>query len=573
MDKQRKTILHGGLVIAVLHLLAVACMHLNAEDIFRTSLSQFLILIRTTIYIALFTAWGFSVRHRIIAVHTRKYLTMESVYMVIWMLLRLEKYAFAVDPHITRLLWYMYYIPMLLIPLTAVLASLSLGRYGTFRHPRWTYALMLVTLILIILVMTNDFHQQVFVFPENAVVFSDRQYQYGPGYYLILVCEGISILLAFGIMLYRCHLPRNRRGMYLPVLPIAGMLIYTVLYVTQNRLLQQFAPDLTIAVCCLTIAAYESCIGNGLIQTNTHYRELFENTSLPMCIMNAGGSLYMASKNGRGLAGEVQGGDKKASEEVSYSQTASEKIVTRHGQTKRIRSFAITGGTVFWEEDITDIQNDIATMQDLQETLQESHMISLEEYRTNKEKMRLEEMNRIYDRMQFQTEGCLTKLEVLLRKLAEETDKEKEQVLMGKMAVYGAYFKRRNNLLFAAETQKRIRGAELSYCLKETSAALSYLGIRSGYEVDESGEFSLDMMIRIYDLVQKVIESALDEMSAFSVIVRRMPADVYDLLLSLSVRSGEPAFPEEFEAEQEEPGEYLLTCRLGNAAQHGGQTV
>ncbi len=528
-----------------LHLLAILCERINQEPIFGTSLSTFLGLVRASIYIALFSAWGFSVRYRIIAVHTRFYLSIEAALMVLWMLIRTVKYSFIVDPTANRMLWYLYYIPMLLIPLIAIFASLSLGKYGKFRLPRWTIFPGLITALLLVLVMTNDVHQMVFSFPKDALVFTDNDYRYGPGYYVVLGCEGVSILLAFGIMLHRCHLPKSRKIMWLPGLPVSGMLLYTFFYITNYAFLKRFAPDLTISICCLTIAAYESCIGNGLIPINAHYRELFEQAGFPVCITNRNYEVYMASKNGKELARKVE----------QYR----EQTELMPDRKTRISSFPVTGGLVFWEEDIAEIQEEIERLQDLQESLKESHAISLEEYRTNKEKARLEEVNRIYDKMQMQTSGCLNKIQQLLKELSEETEEEKERQLLGKIAVYGAYFKRRNNLLFVAETQKRIRGAELTFCLRESFAALEYLGIRASYEVEEQGDFSLYDIIRIYDLLQEVIEETMDDLTALMAMVRR-GEDQYILYLSLSVKNETPTFPACFEVEQEEEGEYLLTC-------------
>ncbi len=547
MNKRRKKQIAWGLLIVVLHVLAIVCERLNIESVYGTLQSIFLTLIRSSIYIALFTAWGFSVRYRIIAVHTRRYLTAAAVMMVLWMLLRTVKYGFTVDPNISRMLWYMYYIPMLLLPWISVCASLSLGKYGEFRLPVWTKLLGVATALLVLLVLTNDYHQLIFTFPENAVVFSDSDYGYAPSYYFLSAMEGICILLAYGTMLQRCRLPRSRRLMWLPIIPIAGLVLYTVLYVTNYAFLRRFAPDLTVAECCLTIAAFESCIGNGLIQVNVHYQELFENAGFPVCIMDQQNTLYMASSSGGQLAETVMQHGQQAA-------AMSDKGV-------RIHSFPIAGGNVFWEENIAGIQEEIDRLQDLQESLRESHMISSEEYRTNKEKIRLAEVNRLYDQMQLQTAGCLGSIRALLQELERETDAEQERFLLGKIAVYGAYFKRRNNLLFVEETRQRIGGDELASCLKESFAALGYLGIKASYEVDTDAEFSLHDMMAVYDLVEQVIEQSLDQLNALITVVRRSGNDCM-LTLSLHIGGGIPAFPEQFDVLQEDEGEYLLNYQF-----------
>ena len=93
---------------------------------------------RSVIYIVLFTAWGISVRGRIIQSQVRRYLTAISVLMVFWVTDRTIRYIIAEDPWVLRHLWYLYYLPMLFIPMLAVFVALSLGKPENYRLPNWT---------------------------------------------------------------------------------------------------------------------------------------------------------------------------------------------------------------------------------------------------------------------------------------------------------------------------------------------------------------------------------------------------------------------------------------------------
>lgn len=80
-------------------------------------------LVRSGIYISLFAAWGFSLQTRIMQSWQRRYMVAIAICMSFWFLTRTLKYHFipaAAMPGATRLLWYAYYIPMLLIPMLSV---------------------------------------------------------------------------------------------------------------------------------------------------------------------------------------------------------------------------------------------------------------------------------------------------------------------------------------------------------------------------------------------------------------------------------------------------------------------
>ena len=96
---------------------------------------------------------------RIVQTQVRRYLLAISVLMVLWILLRSIKFSID-NMDAERWLWYFYYFPMLLIPMLSVFVSLSLGKGEDFQLPRWTKLLYFPTLLLLLLVLTNDLHQQ-----------------------------------------------------------------------------------------------------------------------------------------------------------------------------------------------------------------------------------------------------------------------------------------------------------------------------------------------------------------------------------------------------------------------------
>ena len=87
-------------------------------------------ILRAFIYIGLYIVWGFSLRNRIIQKQARLYMSTIAFLMVFWFLVRTTKYNFVsaeLYPDISRYLWYLFYLPMLFIPMFAVFVALSMG--------------------------------------------------------------------------------------------------------------------------------------------------------------------------------------------------------------------------------------------------------------------------------------------------------------------------------------------------------------------------------------------------------------------------------------------------------------
>ena len=208
-------------------------------------LDRSLCILRAFIYIGLFAAWGISVRNRIIQPQVRRYLTAVSVLMVLWITVRTIRYLLEECPWVIRHLWYLYYLPMLFIPLLAVFVALSLGKPESFRLPKWSAFLPIPAAILLLLVLTNDLHQLVFVFPEDAVVW-ENDYSYAAGYFAAVGWMIFCTLAALVMMMIKCRVPRSRTVLLRPFVPVMMALVYGVCLFFRIPWLKVLAGDMTV---------------------------------------------------------------------------------------------------------------------------------------------------------------------------------------------------------------------------------------------------------------------------------------------------------------------------------------
>lgn len=491
MTKRNKNYLCIGLVVSLLIVIVSICERVNTDSILRTTNGILLGLIRSSIYIGMFAAWRFSVRQRIVPKNTRRYLSSVAFFLILWMVIRTVKYYFVVDPNINRILWYCYYIPMLFVPLLSIFVSTSVGKPENSRISKWLFSATIFTIILTLFVLTNDLHQLVFAFPENASVITDEDYTYQTGYIFVISWEIICALIAIGIMLYKCRFPKTRKILWLPYVPKGIAVLYGVLYASGSGIVINYIPDITVFQCLTFTAIFESCIACGLIQSNTHYKELFNVSNLPMYITDKKYHLQMASK----------GADEFP--EISEINTSEPIMLKDH---IRLSKSEICGGYAFWTDDVSEIAKVISELQDINKTLNERHTLIREENRTNRQKAHLLVANRLYNRMQFETAPQLKMMQDLVSALYKEDKPEKEKELIAKLTLIGAYFKRRNNLLFISETQDTIRMAELGYCFWESVSALELQGVTGSCFVENKGNISLSESIQLYDAFQSVLQ-------------------------------------------------------------------
>lgn len=499
------------LLVAVLMICAV-CARVAARYGYY---AEVLSIVRALIYIGLLAAWGISVQTRIIQTQVRRYLLMIAGLMLLWLTLRTVKYN---TYHMTaeRFLWYGYYLPMLFIPVLAVLVALSLGKPENYRLPKWTHFLYLPSALLFLLVLTNDLHQLVFFFPTG--VLSTREYDYGIGYYVVLAWMVLCAAAALVIILAKCRIPQSRRYLWLPVVPFALALGYCAAYIKGVYWVWLLAGDLTVSMCLIITAIFESCIQCSLIQSNTHYAELFHASTIGALITDRDFSVACAAENARSVDSQT------------LMAAAESPVVTADGI--RISEAPIRWGHVFWEDDISPMLAVLKELDDTREELQSYGSILQAENAQKARRKKLEEQERLYRAMQEKAAAPAVRLSNLAKALQGVQDADAARFLLWKMTVMGAYLKRRSNLIFLADRDGMVPVSEVALCLNESMDNLRLHVRRCASRLDFEGELRLETAAALYDFFEAAIELAMDDLSgAAANVTRKEDACVLSLML------------------------------------------
>lgn len=115
-----------------------------------------------------FSIWGVLVYLRCLDYVLRRRLVAVATISALWMIEVILKYK-SFTPFYATVLWYLYYVPMTLIPLLYQLCGLRLAGLEQHRAGRrYRTALWIAAILLIGFVLTNDFHQQVFHFDRSS---------------------------------------------------------------------------------------------------------------------------------------------------------------------------------------------------------------------------------------------------------------------------------------------------------------------------------------------------------------------------------------------------------------------
>ena len=507
-------------------------------------------LTRSAIYILLYAAWAVSVRNRIIHIRIRRYLTAIAAFMVFWFLARTVKFHLSpelLSPYLPRYLWYLYYLPMLFIPMLGVLVAVSLGRPEDAPLPWWTVWFSAFTAVLVLLVLSNDLHRLVFTFPQDTSLWTDTDNGYGPGYVLVVGWLLLCALLILAGIWRKCRIPFSRKRIWQPVLPVCLLLIYTILYYSQAPWLRFLLGDMTAVFCLLYAATLELCIHCGLIPSNTHYREMFDASTLGVQITDGNDQIFLSSAAARPVP------------EALLRQAQAGPVMLEKGI--RLCSADIRGGHVLWQEDVSELLSVLSQLGETKEELQGYSALLEEENRQKQRCCALQEQNRLFDAVQQQIAPAKVQLAGLLRRLGTAEDIETARLLHGRIAVVGAYIKRRSNLVFLADQDGAVPARELLLCLNESVSNLRLAGTVCAVKFDPEGNINGSAAGLLYDFFEAVVEAAWEDLPSLNLVVTQSAAGI-QLLLMLQSQADLSSVAGRFSGAELEPDEDVCYCRL-----------
>ena len=549
MKKIHKLNLMIVIILLSLIFFALYLRHITASEVTFSFASR----LRSYIYIGIISAWYISLKMRIVEKRIQRHLCAVALLMIFWMVVRTIKFG-STNNTIQRYLWYFYYLPMLFIPLEAFIISMSLGNK---KLPGWIKYLFVPANLLLLLVLTNDIHQRVFIFKDSLL--STKDYTYGIGYYIValwmITFAGISLF----IMVSKCRLKDS--WIYLPLFPFVISILYAIGYAKEVPFVRVWLSDLTVAQCLFFMSMFESCIQSGLIQSNVGYRELFEATTMKAELFNKDFKLLYSSIDNPVTDTNIL---KKALKEATLLD-----------ENTLIKGHDIKHGYIFWQEDISKLVSINKELELTQAELIDTGDVLKVSHEQQERYLRLTEESRLYDLIELDTSEQVKILNEKVQKLKEVEDINEARFLLGEIIVLGTYIKRKSNLIFIGREKKVIDIDELKLCLNETSSNLCLCGIDAKMIVDIKKEYPIGIIHRIYDYLEDILEISFSSLKSilFCVYEEKGVIQVNATVDTISNFTKLKKIYSSIEIEKDEDELWYLTLKIKEGDYHEPESI
>ena len=524
LAKTKKSAVLPYLVVAFLFV--VACVLQQVDDLFqKPSVSLFLSLVAQCIYFGILSYWTISLINRVSNKRTRVGMSTTIVLMSSLLFLKLVKYNVVFDETAGRYFWYSYYIPQCLSPVVLFLTVLGMGEEKDRSISKWWYSLFFPALALILLVFTNDLHEQVFSFAEGLEN-ANSVYKWEWGYYLILFWIA-GLYFVCGILLFlKCQVSHCRRKAWIPLFLFLACVTLCLLREVFNP---SFIKMPEMVVFSLVVVC-ESLICIGFVPSNQDHEAFFDASETSSIIVDNDFHIKMKSRNAPSVKREwlisaLQNGEFPLS-----------KDLTLKGKT-------IRGGKVFWVEDSSLIHKINRELEATNLALSEEADLVAAENRLKEQQSAIEEQNILYERIFSVLRLRLSKIK---RLFAKAKSNEEIDLALRLSLVYGTYLKRRSNLTLL-ESNSLIPFQELLLALKESLGTLTFLNVTNSLKVEGKGQIEVEKVEFIYDFYEECIERSLPALSSCLVNIKR---DEGSLICRLMMESEKFIAPSKWRVEE-----------------------
>lgn len=292
-----------------------------------------------------FSIWGVLVYLRCLDYVLRRRLVAVATICTLWMIEVILKYK-SFTPFYATILWYLYYVPMTLVPLLYQLCGLRLAGLEQHRAGRrYRTALWVAAILLIGFVLTNDFHQQVFHFDRSSDTWSN-DYTYGWGYFAVLIWTAFNFV-AFFILVGRSASFRIQRFSGTAALVLLGGAFFAISYAL--RVPWAWKLNFSLVYCVLCVVTLEICLDCGVIPSYHDIAGIFDTLPLDLKVLTRDLQEVYATPVSKPIPAGVR--EELRAQELGHSHA----FAVVSNPDVMYRSFPLLGGSALLAQDVSEV--------------------------------------------------------------------------------------------------------------------------------------------------------------------------------------------------------------------------
>ena len=459
-------------------------------------------------YTGLILVWIFTVRSRVTIGWIKEYLTMGGFILILLFIIEVVRQIYlSGDETLNRMLWYLYYFPITMIPMISFFLALRTGKEEEYKGSKLERFLIFLCFFLQIFIMLNDFHMK--VFDIRTYTETEQDYSYGWGYIVLMAWCVVLTLAGLTVLIIRCRNSSARKMWWVPIL-VASLgyglaFVYFLFGGNMPRINDRPLFNFQEIYSFIFVGMWESCLRIGLIASNSDYDDMFKMTHMGAMITDSDANIrYMADDAVVVMRKEIKA--------VSLGG-----IITPD-RNHRIMGKQISGGTMLWVEDHSVVNRLNDKLAEAVTSISEENSLLEMENEIKSQKQSIETRTRLYDRISEKIRPQLNSINDIITKIENKEMDMAEGIKS--CTVLGAYVKRISNLTILNEQYGKLKLEELRMAVRESLENLSGNGVDCMVSGNKTGiECKGSHILYAYDFFERAVELAVPDVRTISCIL------------------------------------------------------
>lgn len=430
---------------------------------------------QTVLALAIYTIWLILLYIRIFDKALKKYVLSIGVLLVFWMAIRMVKRY--TTGYVTEILWYLYYIPLLMIPTFYYNCSSYLINS---KNKKRRIIAIIISIILFLLVITNSLHNIVFKIKSNI-----NDYNHNIGYFIIVAWILCLIVVAI-INLIKSSKNKGYKNIILISVTILIGIIYTILYIKNIPVIRK--TNMSVIIGTLFCVGLEMMLDFKLIPNNFRYKKIFKNSNLPLEIVSQDGKTRIVTNHSINLKENIINDIKNNKVKSIYKDNNIIKNVN-----------VINGGYSIEEKDYSKINEYEKKLKSIQQELIEQETILQKQRKIATEIYETKLKGEIIELLDEKIEQKRNLINELIKEM-KITDIDK----MKNIKLLLNYCKRMSNLVISSYNKEKYDNKRLEVIINEMLIEAQSLGI-NGVLKTNNFEISSGETANIYEIIFETI--------------------------------------------------------------------
>lgn len=430
---------------------------------------------QTVLALAIYTIWLILLYIRIFDKTLKKYVLSIGVLLVFWMAIRMVKRY--TTGYVTEILWYLYYIPLLMIPTFYYNCSSYLINS---KNKKRRIIAIIISIILFLLVITNSLHNIVFKIKSNI-----NDYNHNIGYFIIVAWILCLIVVAI-INLIKSSKNKGYKNIILISITILIGIIYTILYIKNIPVIRK--TNMSVIIGTLFCVGLEMMLDFKLIPNNFRYKKIFKNSNLPLEIVSQDGKTRIVTNHSINLKENIINDIKNNKVKSIYKDNNIIKNVN-----------VINGGYSIEEKDYSKINEYEEKLKSKQQELIEQETILQKQRKIATEIYETKLKGEIIELLDKKIEQKRNLINELIKEM-KITDIDK----MKNIKLLLNYCKRMSNLVISSYNKEKYDNKRLEVIINEMLIEAQSLGI-NGVLKTNNFEISSGETANIYEIIFETI--------------------------------------------------------------------